>query len=135
MELSYYERHREQVLERARTRYADPVAGPLIRERNAKYRATPEAKEKASRYQLLHKFGLTQGQYDELLFKQGGGCAICGGPQTGRGRFHVDHDHKTGEVRGLLCHGCNTGIGNLGENPARLEKAAAYLRQHGGTRG
>jgi hypothetical protein len=79
---------------------------------------------------LLNLYGITLEQYNDLLAKQGGVCAICQGPHRGRGKFyHVDHDHKTGDVRGLLCHYCNTAIGSLKDDPALLEKAAAYLRR------
>jgi hypothetical protein len=78
----------------------------------------------------LGRYGLTLAGYNELLDRQGGGCAICATPEPGgRGRFHVDHDHKTGIVRGLLCHACNVGIGNLGDDPERLRAAADYLER------
>jgi hypothetical protein len=52
------------------------------------------------------QLGVTDAEYERLLAAQGGGCAICDHPPRTR-RLHVDHDHKTGEVRGLLCHRCN----------------------------
>ena len=80
---------------------------------------------------LRFSYGIGLADYNQLLEKQGGGCAICGGPPRG-GRskkyFHVDHDHVTGKVRGLLCHYCNTAIGSLQESPERLAKAIEYLR-------
>lgn len=77
--------------------------------------------------QLKRKFGMTIAEYDSLLESQGGACAICKKPcPTGR-RLAVDHDHKTGAVRGLLCHSCNLGIGKLGDDPERLLAAAKYL--------
>lgn len=78
---------------------------------------------------LKSLYGITPEQYDERLAAQGGGCAICGVTAAGgRGRFfHVDHCHDSNAVRGLLCHGCNTGIGNLGDSPERLRKALTYL--------
>jgi hypothetical protein len=64
----------------------------------------------------------------ELYKRQEGKCKICGvKPSTQRG-LHVDHCHTTGTVRGLLCHGCNTGIGAMKENPEILSKAIEYLR-------
>ena len=65
--------------------------------------------------------------YDELLEAQGGGCAICGRAPATR-RLCVDHDHKTLEVRGLLCYLCNYFIGRAGVSPTTLMAAAAYLR-------
>jgi hypothetical protein len=55
------------------------------------------------------QLGITDDDYEALLAAQGGGCAICGNPPKTR-RLHVDHDHKTGKVRGLLCHRCNRAL-------------------------
>ena len=71
---------------------------------------------------------MTLSQYDELLDRQQGCCAICGTDiPGGRGRFHVDHDHDTGEIRGLLCWQCNGGLGKFKDSPALLDRAASYL--------
>lgn len=93
-------------------------------------RWSPE--ERYARYRASHlkKFGLTVERYDELLRSQNGVCAICGSdtPFTPKnGAFIVDHDHETGEVRGLLCSRCNRGIGYLGDDPQRLTRALDYL--------
>ena len=75
---------------------------------------------------------MTINDYDQLLFNQGGFCAICKGLETGHlGRFVVDHDHMTGKVRGLLCWSCNVGIGHLKDNPEILISAAYYLNTNG----
>ena len=59
---------------------------------------------------------------------QDGKCAICSNPQENR-RLAVDHCHKTGKVRGLLCQGCNTGIGGLKDDTERIKKAIDYLKK------
>lgn len=80
--------------------------------------------------QLRRKFGLSADEYADLVAKHGGVCRICQHAcPTGR-RLAVDHDHKTGKVRGLLCQGCNTGIGKFADDPARLMAAARYLLSH-----
>lgn len=85
---------------------------------------------------LKRNYGMTIAEYDALEEKQKGRCAICGEPEKRRRRngsisaLHVDHDHKTGKVRGLLCHYCNTAIGALRESEALLRKAIRYLRIH-----
>lgn len=80
----------------------------------------------------LKKYGITVEDYRSMLASQSGVCAICGGPPTGNHSqnrpYHVDHDHLTGKVRGLLCTNCNILIGQAKESPERLEKAIAYLR-------
>lgn len=77
----------------------------------------------------LKQYNLTEAQYNELADK---GCAICGGPPKGRGRYHFDHDHQTGKFRGLLCTKCNTGLGQFNENKTLLVYALNYLDSHSG---
>jgi hypothetical protein len=78
---------------------------------------------------LFRRFGITEVDYLRMFDEQGGCCAICGTSTPGTsGVFAVDHDHSTGRVRGLLCRGCNIGIGNLGDDAERLESAVRYLR-------
>lgn len=80
------------------------------------------------RSHLRSLYGITPEQFDSMLTEQNGKCAICGTTEPGgKGRFHVDHSHADKQVRALLCHGCNTGIGSLGDDPDRLMAAAAYL--------
>ena len=70
------------------------------------------------------------GGFDALLASQGGGCAICGyRVKPGGRRLNVDHDHKTGVVRGLLCARCNRGLGWFSDDPQRLKAAAVYLEE------
>lgn len=75
----------------------------------------------------LKKFGLTEEQYDQMLVQQNGVCKICERPSRGRcSRLAVDHDHKTGKIRGLLCMVCNTRLGFLEKY---WEKLHSYLAQ------
>lgn len=83
------------------------------------------------------KFKLSAREFLVLLDHQRGVCAVCGRPETapcptgsGYARLCVDHCHKTGKVRGLLCRGCNVGIGNLGDDPELVLAAALYLESH-----
>lgn len=81
---------------------------------------------------LMSAYGITLEEYDELLVLQEGICKICGTDTPGhKGRFHVDHNHKTGKIRGLLCHACNTGIGLLKDSTEILAKAIIYLEEEG----
>ena len=92
-------------------------------------------KEKAARwdYTLKTVHGITSIQYRNMLKAQGKRCAICGSKksiQYGKyKRFDVDHDHKTGKIRGLLCSFCNLALGLLRDSPAFLNNAARYLRK------
>lgn len=89
-----------------------------------------ECGRKNTRKVLYARYGLAPGEYDQMLTDQGGLCAICGSPPGSR-PLSVDHCHTTGAVRGLLCHGCNTGIGFLKDNVDLLRKAVKYLSKKG----
>ena len=81
----------------------------------------------------LRRYGITRGWYDTTLEEQGGCCAICQTTEIGRKghtHFHVDHNHDTGEVRGLLCDLCNRGLGYFKDNKSLLVQAAKYLEKH-----
>lgn len=75
------------------------------------------------------QLGVTIEDYDRLLAAQGGGCAICGNPPKTR-RLDVDHDHKTGRVRGLLCFVCNHHLLGKYATAAKLRAAADYLERN-----
>lgn len=81
---------------------------------------------------VLKQHGLTLQRYNELLASQNGTCAICGSSDKGhRNRFfNIDHCHKSGEVRGLLCPRCNLAIGNFGDDIPLMQAAIKYIRQH-----
>jgi hypothetical protein len=72
--------------------------------------------------------GFTSQDYDALLLKQDGACATCGKQQ--RRHLHVDHDHATGVVRGLLCSDCNAALGHLHDSPEIIRKLLQYILQH-----
>src|SRR5690348_4757006 len=71
------------------------------------------------------ELGVTDEQYTAMLERQEGGCAICGSPPKTR-RLHVDHDHRTRRVRGLLCHRCNRALPTW-VTTEWLYRAADYL--------
>lgn len=85
------------------------------------------------RSHLKRVYGLTPEQYEELLVKQNGDCAICERHYTEfKTRLHIDHRHKgprAGEITGLLCWSCNAKLIGDRYEPELFEKAAAYLRQ------
>jgi hypothetical protein len=77
--------------------------------------------------------GVDRPRLDRLLHAQGGACALCRDPfdvetRRPRTRFNVDHDHNTGEVRGLLCVRCNSALGVFGDGEEGVLRALAYLR-------
>ena len=101
--------------------------------RNEQTKRRYEENPELSRWRIVrHRYGIEKSDYLELLETQNGVCAICGSEGTvrkGKGErypLHIDHDHETGEIRGLLCYRCNNGIGLLSE-PDALRAAADYL--------
>lgn len=97
----------------------------------------PEARKLISKRGNLRRYNLTLEDLDMLLERQGGRCAICGTTESGGhgDRFHVDHDHaccpgkkSCGKcIRGLLCSGCNNGLGCFRDDPDALRRAIGYL--------
>ena len=84
---------------------------------------------------LKRRYKVDQEWFERTLAEQGG-CAACGSPTTDGKYWHVDHDHvccpqeSCGKcVRGILCHGCNTGLGNVGDSIERLKKLIDYLER------
>lgn len=81
-------------------------------------------------YTLMRKYGITIEQYDTMFMSQDGKCKICTSTNPGKNQlyFAVDHDHSTGEVRGLLCSNCNLGLGLFHDDKEILAKAVEYLK-------
>ncbi len=109
---------------------ANPMYGTISPRRGADY--TPDPAEAQRRRVRKHRIGITHGEYVALWNDQRGLCAICRQPESvaRNGRIQslpADHDHKTGRIRGLLCHRCNVAIGLLREDPALFMAAATYL--------
>jgi hypothetical protein len=95
----------------------------MVRARMDAFRAAGKKKVSDRKSHLKRKYGLTLEGFEELLASQGGGCAICGKPDVD----NVDHDHRTGQVRGILCWNCNVAIGQFEDDVDRVMAAAAYL--------
>jgi len=90
-----------------------------------------DKKYQAKHGRLEKKYGITPEQYIELFNKQEGKCIICNKHQIEfKKALGVDHDHKTGKIRGLLCNDCNLGIGYLKDNIIFLQKAIDYLNNN-----
>jgi hypothetical protein len=95
--------------------------------------AYKHGRSKTKEYDLeLHmkrSYGIDFAQYNDMLKKQNGACAICNAlpPNNHKKRLSIDHCHTTGRVRGLLCDACNTALGLLKDNPDLMLKAISYL--------
>ncbi len=104
-------------------RYKQSEKGKEVHKR-AKKKYDKSEKGKIARRKRI--YGLTLEDYNKLVEKQEGKCAICGRLDD---NLHVDHDHKTGQVRGLLCKLCNPLLGLAGDNIDILLNAVRYLKE------
>lgn len=128
---AWYKKNQEKILARYATKREER------RKTTAEWDVQhPDQKKLNIRKSRLRRFyGLTLQDYDGLKSQQDNRCAICGVIPDGNAAksydgFHVDHNHVTGRVRGLLCGNCNTGIGMLKESEVVLQSAIQYLRHH-----
>lgn len=88
------------------------------------YRNNPE---KARDMDLRGTYGISLQQWNEMFEAQGRCCAVCERSDPGKQGWHTDHDHETGQVRGILCYKCNPGLGMFGDDVGRLQRAIDYL--------
>lgn len=107
---------------------------PCLRSKRRTYYKIVEGKDVPYAQLLKREYGMTLDQYNELLRKQANRCAVCRRPetivqkQTGvPQRLAVDHDHVTGEIRGLLCHRCNMLVWAMEDNHTTLAAIEAYI--------
>ena len=102
---------------------------PEVKKRILEYRATPEKKEYAFFKQVFKRYGINKDQYYQMLEEHKNSCKICRKHQSVlKKRLSVDHCHKTGKVRGFLCHKCNIILGAADDSCELLLKAIEYLQ-------
>jgi hypothetical protein len=107
-----------------RWREENPEKYAALKKRNS---ARPEKKRADREGHLKRKYGITLDDYERMLEAQGGVCFICKKPRPEDRTLHVDHDHATGEIRGLLCFRCNNALGDFDDDYELLQNAADYL--------
>lgn len=148
---AYYEAHKEEMKKAANENYYANLERNVekrrayykknrdrIIERNKKYRLEhpEESKQRQKEYSKTHKreakntklklyYGITIEHYETMYATQEGKCATC---QTYYPSLVVDHDHKTGKVRKLLCSKCNLALGYVNDNPEILKNMIEYLK-------
>lgn len=126
----YYLANRGKYQERSRKQYAANPEG--AKERHRRWDTeNPERRIKLNRKShLKRKYGLTQAEWEVMFEAQGRCCASCRATNSGSKQGWVtDHDHKTGDTRGILCHPCNVTLGHAKDNPAWLRALAGYLER------
>lgn len=109
---TYHDLHREDQNRKARERY---------------YKDKENYKARAWKNHLKRDYGITEDEYEALWIGQNGLCCICQTELASDRKPHLDHDHKTGKIRGILCPNCNRGLGAFKDDIALLLKAVDYL--------
>ena len=119
--------HRNPEPARDRARRWNQENRDRYEERMREYKASGKKRLADRKSHLKRKYGLTVAEYEAMLADQGGGCAICRRPPRDDIALHVDHDHLTGAVRGLLCFRCNNAIGDLRDDLELVYRMLDYL--------
>jgi len=96
------------------------------READYRWRRSEKGRKSVAATKRKGRYGITDEQYAEMLVRQEGRCAICRTPPRDRA-LDVDHDHETGEIRGLLCRNCNKGLGEFRDDAKLIQRAIDYL--------
>lgn len=122
---TWYKNNRERIRDKKKTSKKKYRLTPLGRAANRKYQQKPSRKRYIKDRNFKLRYGITLVQYEELVEKCKGLCAICNKYNK---ILHVDHDHATLKFRGLLCGNCNRALGLLKDNPIFLAKAIEYLK-------
>lgn len=127
---SYFKSYRESNL--LRRNEANKKWSNANPEKIKEYQKRSSAKRKNARqdYHIKKRYGLSRADYSAMLEAQGGLCAANGCSETlFGGKLCVDHDHATGKVRGLLCHGCNLALGKVHDSVEKLKGLISYLER------
>jgi hypothetical protein len=120
---------------RSKTSWTREIAKEYRKEYYIKKYKDPEYMERVRAYgreyqdehRRFHRYGITNEEYEYMLMSQSFKCLLCDCGLTGGRQTHIDHNHKTGVVRGILCSSCNRVVGRIENNPGLLEKIADYL--------
>ena len=123
----YRARRREQGNRVHRERMKDPEFRERERQRARDKHKRPEVRERSRWRYILRKYGVTQEQWEQIYDAQGGRCALCSRaiPREPGNQCNLDHDHESGEVRGLLCRTCNIWTGGQ-DSPGWMSRAQGY---------
>lgn len=127
----YYHKNKESIQKKRREHYL--ANKDRILAKNKEWKDSNKEKsaiaDRAS--SIKRKYGLSLEQYDKMVESQGNRCALCFREYSEfDGNFHVDHNHRTGAVRGLLCPPCNKGLGMFNDNLGRVKNAVIYLEKY-----
>lgn len=103
------------------------------RTRERRAQMSPEERREIKFRHHCHQYGISVADYYAMLEAQGHRCAICQATEPNGHNWHIDHCHSSGKVRGLLCSGCNVGLGHFADDTERMLRAIEYVRHHART--
>jgi hypothetical protein len=101
----------------------------ITKQKNERLKNNPPSKDKLREYQFRYSYGIDMTDYYRMLKDQNSRCAICKTEHgdKGKNRLYVDHCHKTGTVRGLLCFNCNVALGHFNDDIELMKIAIKYM--------
>jgi len=123
----YYQKNKDKIKERNKKWYNEHKDYMKPRMKKYSHDYYQQHIEEIKEYHITRLYGLSLSEFNAILEQQDYKCAICGKPLENRKNVHIDHDHETQRVRGVLCGSCNMGIGQFGDNPSVVHKAYKYL--------
>lgn len=123
----WYRKNREKRLAYQKQRWPQEAARAKPAMRKWRLENSVKLKTTNRTYRLKKVYGLTLQEYNKKIYDQNGLCAICHRPEF---PLNIDHNHKTGVVRELLCNRCNIALGQVREDVTILKSAIAYLEKH-----
>jgi hypothetical protein len=128
LEVKPIDRFRKNSPSKNGVRYYTNICKPCDnRNRNLRRAGKPKMKAKLQRSRVKYKYGLTMDEINQMIENQGNKCKICDNIFE---KLVIDHDHKSGKVRGMLCAGCNSGLGFFKDNIENFKSAIKYLEDN-----
>ncbi len=126
-ETEFYVAHNKHIYHHCKSCNSEKSKAWYVKNKDAKLKS-------ALKWHYKNKYGMTVEERQKLFDEQNGKCAICSCDMNLDGDLNkaqavIDHDHKTGKVRGMLCNLCNTGLGKFKDSVEVIEKAIAYLEK------
>lgn len=120
--------HKDKNSSDGRTYSCKQCANARSRKHHADNKEDPEYQRRMRGSYFKYKYGISLEEYEQKVEEQNHQCAICGTPiKTHSNHTHLDHDHETGALRGMLCTNCNRGLGHFQDSEENLRKAIDYL--------
>lgn len=117
---------------RSNTRYYQRECKICNKERKYAWHHTDSGKISSANTKLKRRYGITLEEYEKMLESVGGRCEICGASNSDHGhRLGVDHNHATGEIRGILCKSCNVAISRFKDDASIMRRASEYISRIG----